>query len=66
MEHIPQRQMEKLKGAKTIKELKEALVEIFEELDVEMENIAYNAVQEALKSKEAPKESEENGTSVKA
>jgi len=42
-------QMDKLKKAKTIKELKEALVEIFEELDVEMENIAYDVVQEALK-----------------
>jgi len=44
-------QMDKLKKAKSIKDLKEALVDIFDELEVEMENVAYDAVQDALKEK---------------
>ena len=58
--------MEKLKEAKTIKELKEALVEIFEELDVEMENIAYTAVGEALKEKRNVSKEKAVGTFVRA
>ncbi len=41
-------QMDKLKKAKSIKDLKEALVEIFEDIEAEIENIVYDAVQEAL------------------
>ena len=65
MEHITYTQMEKLKEAKTVKELKEALVKMFEELEREIENTAYTTVNEALKNKEEAKESEEYGTSVR-
>ena len=44
-------QTDKLKKAKTIKDLKEVLVEIFEDIEVEMENIAYDAVQECKKKR---------------
>lgn len=40
--------MDKLKKAKSINDLKEVLVDIFEDIEVEMENVAYDAVQEAL------------------
>lgn len=38
--------IEKLKKTKTIKELKDALVEIFEELDIDIQNIAYDVMTE--------------------
>ena len=44
-------QMDKLKKAKTIKDLKEALVDIFDDLEAEIENIVYDAVQEAFLKK---------------
>ena len=43
--------IEKLKKAKTIKELKETLIEIFEELDVDIENIAYDVTKEAMEKR---------------
>ena len=42
------------------------LVEIFEELDVEMENIAYTAVGEALKEKRNVSKEKAVGTFVRA
>ena len=46
MSHIPYSQMDKLKKAKSIKELKETLVDIFEDIEAEIENIVYGTVQE--------------------
>lgn len=59
MSHIPQTQIEKLKEAKTIKELKDALVKIFNALNVEM------AVQEALNEKRVFSKGEASETSVR-
>ena len=45
MEHIADGQIIRLKEAKTIKELKDALVEIVEQFDIELENVRYERKQ---------------------